>query len=412
MGRPLLFTIRSLSLLALSLLALALVALSLVATYALADDLETVTGEKHNGTLTAITPLGEVSGEGFSRKLQLAELRSYARKAVKEVSAGKIVVEGHAGSKLNLQTLTFTGEEFRCACVSELTLSLPFDGLRAIRFEPGTPYAPFNDALAKPSKTNDLIFMKVEQQIEMISGLLAGITETEVAIDVAGEKRQLPRERVFGIVLAQSATAAAVSAIVAVEDGSRLAAKGIEVHESVWRLQLIGGSKCEVPMEKVWRVDFRPAGLIFLSDLEPLAVKEEPIFTPPAPWKRDRSVAGNALQLAGQKYEKGLGVHARSELAFAVPAESNLFLATIGIDDETRRESGNRLAAAGDCEFRVLGDDRELFAARLKSSQPPQAIRLELRNVKRLTLIVEPGEDFDFADHADWCDARFLKLAK
>jgi hypothetical protein len=26
-----------------------------------------------------------------------------------------------------------------------------------------------------------------------------------------------------------------------------------------------------------------------------------------------------------------------------------------------------------------------------------------------VTLLVEPGEGLDLADHADWCDARFIK---
>jgi hypothetical protein len=389
------------------LITLALLPLSL----AWAEELETVTGEKFTTSLQSISSAGEVNGEGLPRKLNLAELRSYVRQPLKEMPTGKVVIDGHAGSKLHLKTLSFTGDEFVCLSEAGLAFKLPFDGLRGVRFEPATVHAAFEESLAKPSKESDLIFVKVDQQIELVSGLLAGLSETEITIDVSNEKRKVPREKVFGIVLAQSNAAAAVSAIITMEDGSRLAAQRVELKDQTWKAHLVGGAACEISTKQIWRVDFRPPGLIFISELEPLTVKEEPIFTAPLAWKRDRSVGGNVLTLGGQKFEKGLGVHARSEITFAVPADCNAFFATIGIDDETRRESSSR-QPAGDCEFIVLGDDRELFTARMKSADAPKPIRVDLRNVKKLTLLVEPGEDFDFADHANWCDARLLKLPK
>ena len=379
---------------------------------AFADELETVAGEELTGTVAAISAQGEVTGEGLGRKVRLSELRSWQRKKMPDISPAKIVAEGHAGAKLQLESLLFDGNEFHTVSPSGLELTLPFDGLRALRFEPSASLAAFEEAFAKPAKDSDKIFLKVDKQIETIAGLLAGITATELSLDISGEKRKIPRERIYGIVFANAGGAPPPAALISLTDGSRIAVKSLELQANVWRIQLVGGTKGEIAGESVSRIDFCPPGLVFLSDLEPAVVKEEPLFTSPAPWRRDQSVAGNTLQVGVRKFEKGLGVHARSELSFDVPPESNWFLATIGIDEETRSESTNLQNPAGDCEFRLLADGRELFSARVKGGEPPQTLRLELRNVKRLTLLVEPGEDFDFADHADWCDARFLKLPK
>jgi NPCBM/NEW2 domain len=55
-------------------------------------------------------------------------------------------------------------------------------------------------------------------------------------------------------------------------------------------------------------------------------------------------------------------------------------------------------------------DDQLVWSSRVRGKEPPLPVRVALRNAKRLKLIVEPGEDFDFADHANWGDARLLKV--
>ena len=117
--------------------------------------------------------------------------------------------------------------------------------------------------------------------------------------------------------------------------------------------------------------------------------------------QRDRSVTGKTLTLGTKTYSRGLGVHSRSELTFEVPEGFDLFVATVGID----ASAGGK----GDCQFELLDGNRSLWRQRIKGSDAQQAVRVELKGVKQLTLLVDPGADFDLGDHADWCDARFLK---
>jgi hypothetical protein len=156
-----------------------------------------------------------------------------------------------------------------------------------------------------------------------------------------------------------------------------------------------------VPWDFVVCVSVRSDRLVYLSDLTPVEVEEESIVAFPRAWQRDRSVGGRALKLGERVFSKGIGVQARSRLVFRTNAEFELMTATVGIDAET--------SGRGDCIFIVLGDGQELFRKRLKGSDPPHDLRVDIEGVREMTLLVEPGEDLDFGDHADWCDACFIR---
>jgi hypothetical protein len=59
--------------------------------------------------------------------------------------------------------------------------------------------------------------------------------------------------------------------------------------------------------------------------------------------------------------------------------------------------------------FVVLADGQPLLTRRLKGNESPEDIHLPIAGREQVTLLVEPGEGLDLADHANWCDARFIK---
>ena len=65
----------------------------------------------------------------------------------------------------------------------------------------------------------------------------------------------------------------------------------------------------------------------------------------------------------------------------------------------------------GDCVFVVLADGEPLLTRRMRGNEPPEEIQLPIAGREQVTLVVEPGEGLDLADHADWCDARLIKNA-
>jgi hypothetical protein len=156
-----------------------------------------------------------------------------------------------------------------------------------------------------------------------------------------------------------------------------------------------------LPRGSVSKIAIRSSRVTWLSDLKPTAEKQQSLATLPRPWRRDLSIGGRPLTLAGRTFEKGLGVAARTELVFSLDGKFEAFSATLGIDQET--------AGKGDCLFVVALDGEPVSTTRVKGTDAPREINLPLGSARTLSLIVEPGADLDLADHADWADARLLR---
>ena len=105
--------------------------------------------------------------------------------------------------------------------------------------------------------------------------------------------------------------------------------------------------------------------------------------------------------MGGQTFTKGIGVHSRTELTFALGGSYEKFVATIGLDDSIRPR--------GSVEFRVLGDGNVLYdSGVLTGEDEPRNVIVDVSKVDTLTLVVDYGPDLDLCDHADWGAARLL----
>ena len=125
------------------------------------------------------------------------------------------------------------------------------------------------------------------------------------------------------------------------------------------------------------------------------------------PTERDRSngeagtADGGPLVLNGVTYAKGLGVHAMSEVVYAIPSGCSQFFAAVGVDDE--------VGANGRVQFQVWADSSLLFqSAALTGNSATVSVAVMLAGQNQLRLVVTDGGDGIAYDHADWGAARFL----
>jgi glucose/arabinose dehydrogenase len=108
---------------------------------------------------------------------------------------------------------------------------------------------------------------------------------------------------------------------------------------------------------------------------------------------------GTTLTLNGLTYQKGLGAHAPSQIQFNVPANCSTFLSDVGVDDEVDEK--------GSITFQVFADGTKLFDSGLMTgTTPTQQVSVPVAGRRELTLIVTPGTDGNWYDHADWANAR------
>ncbi|MFN0019343.1 MAG: NPCBM/NEW2 domain-containing protein [Pirellulaceae bacterium] len=284
-------------------------------------------------------------------------------------------------------------------------LALPLDQVRGIRLEPATASPEFDKALAAPNADQDRLFIKIEDKVDSTAGIFKLLSDKEFQFDLGGAGKTLPRAKLFGIVVAQgSATDDPTKSLITLRDGSIIAGEIESLTSGKLTAKLPGGSKVEIPQEALASIALRSTRLAFLSDLKPVEEEQRSIVFLDVPWQRDRSVQNRTLTLGTRTFEKGIGCHAECRLTFTADAKWDVLAAVIGIDAET--------IGKGDCVFSVLADGESVFTRRVKGTDAPQEILVEIPKAKKVTLLVEPGAGLDLGDHADWCDVRFIKNSK
>ncbi len=139
----------------------------------------------------------------------------------------------------------------------------------------------------------------------------------------------------------------------------------------------------------------------YLSDLAPTVVEEEGAFGRTWPYQRDQALEGGPIQLDSLRYAKGLSLHSRCRLRWALTGRYVRFSALIGIADEVGLE--------GNCPVVISGDGRELWRKdTLTGADPAQAIDLDLSGIQTLEIFVDFGERYDIGDRVTLAGAALI----
>ncbi len=153
---------------------------------------------------------------------------------------------------------------------------------------------------------------------------------------------------------------------------------------------------------------------VFLSDLSSGFIANP--FGPP---NNDLSWSNLPISIRGNTYEKGLGVHAPSQICLDINGNGLKLQAVIGMDDENSIEAGTndhppvellQLPGTDDIpsvRFLVKGDGRLLFSSGWVTERTaPIPVVVDIRAAEQICLIVEHGPSGPGEALAHWADAR------
>lgn len=122
----------------------------------------------------------------------------------------------------------------------------------------------------------------------------------------------------------------------------------------------------------------------------------------------DRSLNGNTIKLFGENgekisYDKGLGVHAFSEVVYDLTDKNYYyFVSDVGVD----ATAANNLTSV---VFQVYVDGvLKAETPVMRKGMPAEHIAVDLTGAKTLKLVVTNAENGNANDHANWADAKFL----
>jgi len=137
-----------------------------------------------------------------------------------------------------------------------------------------------------------------------------------------------------------------------------------------------------------------------LTDLTPVSVKQDE-----KPLAIDKECfSGKPLRIRRQKFSRGFGCHAKSEIVFQLPANENwkMFTARCGIDNQ-----GNRV---GTVRFMVYTDGKlAADSGKITYTDGSMPIWADLTGVKELKLVVDDCGDGIYGDIADWAEPVLRK---
>ncbi len=134
---------------------------------------------------------------------------------------------------------------------------------------------------------------------------------------------------------------------------------------------------------------------VYLDALEPLFEQQG--------WgtlQQNKSVWERPMTIAGHHFRRGLGVHAVSEVVYALDKQYTLFESQVGMDGANR----------GTGTFEVWVDKvKKWESKRMNADDRAEPVRVEVNGASELRLRVGDGGDGIIGDHANWAEARLLR---
>ncbi|MCZ6688952.1 MAG: NPCBM/NEW2 domain-containing protein [Planctomycetota bacterium] len=368
-------------------------------------DIVRLSGEEVSPSFIEILSPGVVAltdGEGRT-EIPLENLRSitFTGREASPLAGTALFLAG--GGVLAGEVLSADGEKikFGSPLIDETSISLA--SIRAIRITPVSIDTTAFQRQMEKKKPNDTVFVIQEKKLLRVPGGFRFLNREKLSFVWEGQEKTLPREKIHGIVLSGGSVGrGARTARVLLTDGSRFEGEPVAMDRAALTMRLMDSSRLVIARGSVVRIEILSDRLVYLSDLEPIKVREVPYFNTIWPYRKDRSLDGNPIRLGGEVYEKGLGVHSRCLLTYELDGEYESFSAVIGIDDETED--------LGHVIFRVRADGEVVFeSGGISGVDKPRRIQLDLKGKQRLVLEVDFGEDLDIGDHADWADAHLVR---
>ncbi len=369
--------------------------------------IELIDGRTIDANISAINVDGSLAGDNVPEDLSIDQILTVSTNKKASRPASGTAIQLVDGGLIYTNRVEIADESVKFSSTIGID-KLPLETLRAVVWNRTAKVA---EAIKSPSPDKDVVIVETPNGEQLVSGLLESVSTEQIKINYQGKSRNITfaKVKVNAIVIAdlklKKRDGTAVQ--LALTDGSSIHGILESLLDDQFSIQLTGGTNVKINRSIVSSIKVTSGNLVFLSDLEPVETQQKSVFTLQRQWKRDLSIEGNPLTLRfpsinkTQGFKKGLGTQSYSSIVFENDGEFNRFIALAGIDAETQ--------GRGDCMMVVRGDGTNLWSKRIRATEDPVDVSVDITGVKQVALIVQPGEQFDLSDHADWINARFTK---
>ena len=365
-----------------------------------------VNGSSIKTTIEAVDQNGLVSGQNIPANLKFDQILTIdTKREIGKPDKDSVKVYLVDGGLLYGKSVTVKDDRIEIGD-GKTQVNFPLDVVRAVIWNADSRVSQLRK---KPSVEDDTIVVKTNRGQQFVGGLLESIDETHVHVNYEGKSRKISRNIVQAVVTADLKIKKPQGAKlnISTSAGGLWVGTLESIETESLMLNLSGGHQIGVSLSDICRIAVDSDRVVYLSDLQPSEVEQSSLFAAARKWKRNTSVTGSQMQMRFHStgrvvsFDRGLGTKPYSLLAFENENDFDQFRAIVGIDMDAQ--------GRGDCEMIVRGDGIQLWAKRVRGSDDPDSIVIDISGVKKISLIVLPGEGFDLGDHANWADAKFMK---
>ncbi|VTS05139.1 NPCBM/NEW2 domain-containing protein [Tuwongella immobilis] len=391
----------------------------------------TLSGEKLTGSLTAITATNLViqTAAGpktlpFSQLLML----DFAGTASKPIPLGAdariIRLELVDGSQFNASAVRILAKSVAATLPTSdpkvtRDVEIPLTQINWLLRDAQDPQnlASLQTMLSKRSKRDMLLVRRGMGQFDALEGTLLGGDETGEAFSfqLTTGRTQTPKlTRTAGLIFSPPALVnEAVPAICRGIDpnGNTMALKSIRLVGTGATLETVGGVSLQYPDITALKFDFSRGNIRYLSDLTPLEAGRNAggnllsLTDLPTRYfgtRMDSTLdGGSTITLNDKVFDKGISMHAPSQLNFDLGGDYQTLKAVLGVEALEGFETETQLV--------IEGDGRELFKASLKSGDAPQPISLNVKDVRTLRIVTKGNKPSPFEFKITLADAKVTK---
>jgi hypothetical protein len=317
------------------------------------------------------------------------------------------------GSRLTAATIAITKGTATLTYAADKQIEIPSSAIARVRFSPPDNQTSSWPADIGQNAAGDLLAVRKAEAIDFLEGVLGNVTEETVEFQLDGETIPVKRAKIDGFIYYHKAGDKFTDVVCIVEDvhGWRLKAKTI-AHGPDGQLEVttLSGATLRRPWSAISRLDFSSGKVVYLSDLEVDSFDQKSridlgnagkAFDDYFGLRRDRGRENLPIRVGGKTYSKSIGLTSRTTATYRLPSGATKFKAVAAIDDAVR-EAGNVLLT-------ISADGKQLYSAPVIGTAEPVALDLDVAGARKLTILVDYGEDLDIGDYLTLADARIVK---
>lgn len=205
---------------------------------------------------------------------------------------------------------------------------------------------------------------------------------------------------VLGGLPAHTSTVAGFS--VALLNGSMLKAAAVYLSRQILTIRTVIGFTLTIPLSAAGEIDTLTGNATWLASLQPIAYRQTPLFGRPWPLQRNHNAVGEPLEVDGNAYSHGIGLHAPCTVTYQLGGRYRYLLLAAQMDDSAQEIGRGRMTIR-------IGGQPVYRSKVLTTGMPLTFIKLPLRGADRLTITTRPTSILATRCRIDLLDAALLR---